>query len=120
VLLRWARENSSPSIKNTLLAPIEQTESENAMRLAIEAVEQSMQILKKTNLWSPNLKASDDVLRPVLENYYERLGRPAIIQKSRFHELIPFLKVSEVDSEIRDVLNEIHRIAKSVKKDDST
>jgi hypothetical protein len=81
------------------------------MLSAINAVEKSMQILKKTDLWSPNLKASDDALRPVLENYYERLGRPATVQKSRFHELIPFMKADEVDNEIREVLDEIHRIA---------
>ena len=111
VLLRWARGNVNPLMQNTLWTPTEQDEHENAMLLAIKAVEESTQILKKTDLWSPNLKASDDVLRPILENYYERLGRSSTVQKARFHELVQFMKADEVNKEIREVLDEIHRIA---------
>jgi len=119
VLLRWARSTLNPMIQNTLWTPAEQDEQANAMLSAIKAVEGSMQILKKTDLWSPNLKASDDALRPVLENYYERLGRQETVQKSRFHELIPFMEADEVDKEIHEVLDEIHRIARAtVKKND--
>jgi len=117
VLLRWARGKPDDSIVNTLLAPefvSEQTERENAMLSAIEDAEKSIRFMKKTDLWSPKLKTSDYVLRPILEDYYERLGRPSsIAQKSRFHELIPFMEPHEVDQEISDVLNSIHEIAVS-------
>ena len=114
VFLRWAKGRANPATANTLLVRdslSEQEEREKIMLSAIEEVEKSTRILRKADLWSPDLKAGDNVLRPVLENYYEHLGRPSTIQKSRFCELIPFLQPKEVDSEIRDILNEIHRIA---------
>jgi hypothetical protein len=89
------------------------------MTLAIREVQKSMKVLKNIDIWSPDLKASDDVLPPVLENYYKRLGRSAIIQKSRFHELISFMKADEVDKEIHEVLDEIHLTAKAATKKDA-
>ncbi|MCL2709491.1 MAG: hypothetical protein FWE95_01305 [Planctomycetaceae bacterium] len=68
---------------------------------------------------STNTSASEEVFPPVLKNYYKNLGRTAIAQKTRFHELIPFMKADEVDKEIRDVLDEIHRTAETaIKKGD--
>ena len=116
VFLRWAKGKPDQLYVNTLLAQddlSERDERERIMLSVIEEVEKSTKTLRKTDLWSPKLKASDDVLRPILENYYELLGRSSIAQKSRFHEFIPFMQPNEVDQEIHEVLNRIHEIATS-------
>ncbi len=116
VLVRWARGKIDPQVEKSLLKSAEleeQEDREKAMRQAIAKVEQSMKTLKKADtLWSHDLKASDEVLRPVIENYYEILGRnEPVAQKSRFYELIELMNADEVDSEIRQVLAGIHGIA---------
>ncbi len=116
VLVRWARGKTDPQVINTLLRNehIEQQDfREQKMREAIAKVEQSMKTLKKADtLWSHDLKASDEVLKPVIENYYEMIGRvDAVAQKARFCELIEFMNADEVDSEIREVLDGIQATA---------
>ncbi|GHT19921.1 ATPase AAA [Planctomycetales bacterium] len=90
--------------------------AEQIMRESIEKIEESIKTLKPKirSIWSPELKASDDILIPILTYYFEKMEQHSQVQKSRFHELIPFMPTEEVDNEIIEVLDTIHNIASSV------
>jgi len=89
--------------------------AEKAMRESIEIIEKSIKNIRPDiqSIWSTDLKASDEVLIPILHDYFKRMNRSAQIQKSRFHELIPFMKPEEVDIEIVGVLDSIQQTASS-------
>jgi len=89
--------------------------AEKAMRESIEIIEKSIKNIRPDikSIWSTDLKASDEVLIPILHGYFKRMNRSAQIQKSRFHELIPFMKPEEVDTEIVGVLDSIQQTASS-------
>jgi hypothetical protein len=115
-LLRWASEHSG-SFDTGLLKKIAEDE-QKVMQQCITDVENSLKFLNKLkatdSITSPQLKASNDVLEPILRNFFERIGKPSQIQKSRFYELIPFMQPEEVDNEITEVLDVIHNTALSV------
>jgi len=112
-LLAWAREMN----RNDGLCGKADV-AEKAMRESIEKIEESIKNIKPDieSIWSADLKASDEVLTPILHDYFKRMNQHSQIQKSRFHELIPFMNPKDVDNEIVEILDSIHRIASSSRK----
>ncbi|MDR1479508.1 MAG: AAA family ATPase [Planctomycetaceae bacterium] len=121
VLVRWARGYLSGDVIGTLLQLTEQEEQTEREKIMLECIEEYSKLFieyqKETDsLWSPNLKASDKVLAPILSKFFEKTGRNPQVQKSRFCELIPFMLADEVDEEIAHILDTINQTASNVKE----
>lgn len=62
--------------------------------------------------WWKNEKPGDWT-EGIFREFYNRIQMPMEVRKGTFNQLIPFLKIEEVDQEIGLVLNEIHELLKS-------
>ncbi|MDR3182237.1 MAG: AAA family ATPase [Planctomycetaceae bacterium] len=110
VLVRWAK-GTNPDEGLFLRADI----AEQAMCESIADIERGLQLVRPDidDIWSKDVKSSDEVLTPILIQYAKRMKQTAL-PKSRFHELILFLKPEEADKEIIQILDDIHQIASRV------
>ena len=69
-------------------------------------------VLKDRNdAWWSNVKASDEFLDVVFPEFYRRIGQRLDFRKADYHRLVPFMKNSDIDSEIGEVLDAIARVA---------
>ena len=85
----------------------------SSMRAAIERVEGALTTLGRGSLWSPDVKASDEVLDPVFRTYYEMLGLYNTMAKKNFHVLVDYIPDAEIDPEISSKLDTIAHVAES-------
>ncbi len=86
-----------------------------AMDESISEVQDALKTLGKDPVWSDDIRAGDDFLVPVFRSYHERLGLPDITGKSDFHKLVEFMPKEEIDPEVTEKLDQIGRVAESVK-----
>lgn len=80
------------------------------MQAAIHDVEQAVQTLGE-NLWSPDRKASEQVLPQVLQRYAGKVADHRRLNKGSYYTLIDFQDAATVDAEVRSVLDDIAALA---------
>ena len=83
-----------------------------AMTEAIEEVSAALRILGRPDPFGPEIKASDDFLKPLFESYFKRLGIPNLMQKTDYHVLTRFVPQERVDPEIALKLDRIAETAR--------
>lgn len=93
----------------------ERENGERVMRECIHKISEAFLTLKKADPWSTDVKASDEFMGPLFEMYFERLGLPNILTKTNYHELVQFVPIDKIDSEIIHVLDLIHETAQKAK-----
>ncbi|MDE0103704.1 MAG: AAA family ATPase [Bryobacterales bacterium] len=113
-LLRFARATARTESQGPLFVEIEIQERLKAMETAVRTVTSALEALGRKSSWSEDVKASDDVLAPVFQNYYRALGLPNLMAKKSFYELAEHLPESEIAEEVRKKLDAIARVATSV------
>lgn len=83
----------------------------DVMAQCISEIEAALLALGKPSLNSPDLKASDDFLEPLFNNFFQKLGLPNLMRKTDYHTLAPFAPTHLLDDEIRqklDLIAEVH------------
>lgn len=90
-----------------LFGQAEATKREGAMSQAIAEIASALKTLRKLDIWSPELKATDEVLDRLFEKYFEKLGMPNLLRKSDYHVLAQFVPKSKIDLEIVQKLDAI-------------
>lgn len=81
-----------------------------AMSRAIEQVEQALNTLGK-DPWGPDIKASDEFLTPLFQQFYKNIKRPNEMSKTNFHVLAEFVSPDNIDKEIEQLLQKIYETA---------
>ncbi|MFC1601826.1 AAA family ATPase, partial [Candidatus Sumerlaeota bacterium] len=120
-LVAYAKATARQQAVGPLFEEVEINRHTEAMNSAVAEVEQAMATLEKGSPWDPQTKVSDDFLTPVFRKYFDKLGQPNIMAKTNFHELAPFVPVSELDPEIGEKLDAIVQVAKAATpRDQST
>ena len=84
-----------------------------AMGKAIDEVSRAVKTLRKISAWGPDVKASDEFLVPLFEQYFAELDMPNLMRKGSFYQLVACMPVEEVDPEIGEKLGAISEVAKS-------
>ncbi len=109
VLLNYARGDQS----SDLFEHVEAERREEAMRKAIAKVTFSLETLNKPSPLSPDIKASEDFLVPVFDNYFKELGLPDALRKADYHTLARFVTVDQIGdaTDVPEKLDAIHDIA---------
>jgi hypothetical protein len=110
-LLAYARHG----LKNDLFGLAEEQKRTQAMKEAIAEVTSALQTLRRISPWSADAKASDDVLDPLFEAYFKKLGLPNVMKKSDYHSLAAFVAREELDPEIVEKLDIIVAVAQKAK-----
>ncbi len=84
-----------------------------AMRDAIGEIKSAMRKLRKGSPWSADVKASDDFLDPLFEDYFGKLDLPNLMAKKNYYQLVQYVPESEIDPEITEKLDAIAAVADS-------
>jgi hypothetical protein len=85
-----------------------------AMQAAIGEVETAQRTLGR-DIWSGDIKATDEVLDPIYRRYFELTRQPLLFRKSDYHRLVRFIDASQIDPEVGRKLDEILATANSAK-----
>jgi energy-coupling factor transporter ATP-binding protein EcfA2 len=101
VLLRWAS-----AIPQSLFTQNMRREMEEV----IAEIERAQEALGKVP-WSPDLKASEEILPPILVGFSKRAPEVPRLSKNRFFELIDFIDPTEIDAEVIEVLDAVQQTA---------
>lgn len=110
VLLAYARHDMS----DDLFGSAERQHREQAMRDAIVEVTRYLEI-DELNPWSPDVKASDDVLDRVFKVFFKTLKLPLQLRKADYHILAGLLTKESLDAEITEKLDAIVALAGKAK-----
>ncbi|MGC8842015.1 MAG: ATP-dependent nuclease [Candidatus Sumerlaeaceae bacterium] len=86
----------------------------NTMEEAIQQVESDLRTLGK-DPWGPDIKASDEFLKPLFEQFYEILNLGDRMRKADYAALAAFVPKEMIDPEITDVLDAIVETAQKAK-----
>jgi ABC-type taurine transport system ATPase subunit len=98
----WARGNDDP-----LFAQIRVEE----MRGAIERIQSAQRELGK-DIWSGDIKATDEVLDPIFRQYFAAIKQPLLFRKADYHGLVQFIEPRDVDQEVQEKLDRILTLAR--------
>jgi AAA domain, putative AbiEii toxin, Type IV TA system len=77
-----------------------------SMQVAISEVETAQRTLGR-DIWSADIKATDEVLDPIFRRYFELTRQPLLFRKSDYHRLVRFIRPTVVDPEITEKLDMI-------------
>jgi hypothetical protein len=100
----YAEQTGEASVAGPLFSGAEAGRRLQAMRESIEEMETALRTLGKGSPWNPNLKASDDFLAPLFQNYFRKLGIPNLMAKKDFYELASLVPQNRIDGEIGEKL----------------
>lgn len=87
---------------------------ERAMREAIAEVTKFLEIDDKSP-WSPDVKASEEVLDRIFRLFFKKLGIPLELRKSEYHILASLVPKEKLDPEITEKLDAIVAVAQNAK-----
>ena len=76
------------------------------MQEAIDRIAAAQQDLGK-DIWSPDIKATDDVLDPIFRRYFKQTGQGVLFRKADYHELVWFIEPHDIDPEVIEKLDGI-------------
>ncbi|HVC59416.1 MAG TPA: AAA family ATPase [Acetobacteraceae bacterium] len=82
----------------------------HAMRVAIDEIEAAQRTLGK-DIWSSDIKATDEVLDPIFRRYFALTKEPLLFRKADHHRLVRFMPPAEVDPEVAEMLDRIVAVA---------
>ena len=114
-LAAYAHKSSNEYEQTPLFAMSESNRRADAMREAIEEIDQALGALGKGSPWDPDVKVSDDFLSPLFRAYFEKIDLPNLMLKRDFYELADCVPEAEIDPEITEKLDLIAETAESAK-----
>ncbi|NUQ36642.1 MAG: AAA family ATPase [Caldilineales bacterium] len=100
VLLRWA-ERSGSEAEGPLFAVRWRT----IMEEEITKLEQALAVARRPSPWGADIKASDEFLDPLFENFYQRMQLPNLMRKTDYHILASHVLAEELDQEVAEKLD---------------
>ncbi len=83
------------------------------MDQSITEITQALEALGKGDVWSDDLKVSDEFLKPLFRNFYSKLDLPNMMEKSNFHRLAKCVPENEIAPEIEEKIGAIVKVAES-------
>ena len=110
VLMAWAFHD----VADDLFGMAERVHRKQAMEKAIAEVVHLLEIDEKSP-WSPDVKATDEVLDRIFRIFFKELNLPLSFRKRDYHLLAGFLSKQQIDKEVIEKLNAIVEIAARAK-----
>ena len=115
----YAGASAPEGVEGPLYTAAEANRRVQVMREAVDAIESALGTLGKGSPWDADVKASDDFLPPLFEDWFRRLGLPNLMPKSNFHALAEHVPAGEIDPEIGAKLDAIARVAERAAPSDA-
>lgn len=111
-LLAYARHDQ-PS--DDLFGQAEANRRAAAMKEAIDEIAAAFKKLKRQDPWSPDVKATDEFLDPLFDEFFKKIGMENILRKSDYHVLAALIPPEQIDREVVEKLDAIVEVAKTAK-----
>lgn len=109
IFIDWARGN----ISNDLFGPSEALQREQAMIKALDDVLPGSANRRANDEYWSEIKASVEIEK-ILKTFYFYMGYKGDTSKGKYFELIKYLKVEEIDPEVKEKLDFIFDVVKKV------
>lgn len=106
---------AASGVSEDLFGHAERKQRLDAMDAAIAEVSSALKTLGKPDPWSPDIKATDDFLDPLLKAFSEKLGVPLVLRKNEYYQLAKFVPREAIDAEVVEKLDAIARVASTAK-----
>lgn len=113
VLAAYARASVTTESIGPLFDAQEADRRADSMGDAIAEIEHALETLDVGSPWSADIKASDQVLEPILRTFSKTLGLYNQMAKRNFHQLVEHVPDDEIDPEIIEKLDAIATVAES-------
>lgn len=99
--------------KGDLFDSTEISEREETIKREMEKLEEASKILNRPEPFSDDIKASDDFLVPLFENFTASLNKPTsmALQKKDFYKLVERIPPEEIDEKVKVALDIIVDVA---------
>ncbi|MEK7408738.1 MAG: hypothetical protein AAB225_27040 [Acidobacteriota bacterium] len=85
------------------------------MQRCIEDLVPPLALRNRSDPWWTNVKASDEFLDRIFDEYFRRLNLPNLMRKSDYHELARLVPKDLIAAEIVEKLDAIAEVARSAK-----
>ena len=83
----------------------------DAMRQAIDEIEAAQRTLAR-DIWSSDVKATDEVLDQIFRRYFELTKEPLLFRKADYHGLVRFMSPDDIDREVTENLDRMYAVQK--------
>jgi ABC-type branched-subunit amino acid transport system ATPase component len=103
VLLRWALQAAGGNAS----APLFGAQWSDVMEKCIDELEKALKTARRGSPWGDDIKASDEFLDPLFENFFSAVGLPNLMRKTDYHRLAEMMRPDECDPEITTVLDSV-------------
>lgn len=110
VLIAYAKHDQP----DDLFGHAEANRREQAMKETIIELTQALKTLKRPDPWSSDIKATDDFLNPLFEEYFKKLKLPNLLRKTDYHILASLVPIEKINSEVIEKLDIIAKTASEV------
>jgi hypothetical protein len=111
VLLQYARTRHP----DDWFGRAENERGERLMAESIAEIGQALETLGKPSMWSADIKASDEVLDPLFDKFFKKLGLPNQLRKTNYHVLASLVLKEDIDTEVTEKLDLIVEVARRAK-----
>ena len=103
--------------KGDIFDNLQISKRESQIKQEIERLEVAAKTLNKPKPFSDDIKASDDFLTPLFDNFSVSLGKPKSmsLQKKDFYKLVEYIPKKEIDEEVNEKLDVIVKVAETGK-----
>ena len=111
VVERYARREGAARAAGPLFAEAEAARAAHVMLRCVEDQVPPVALRDPGSAWWDNVKASDELLAPVFEAYFEALGLPNRMRKTSYHVLAGLVPPTEIAPEVVEQLDRISDVA---------
>ena len=110
-LLAWASEFGRASAAGPLFEQAGTQRTEQVMRKCIEDRVPPAALRNRNDSWWSDVKASDDFLERVFEDFFQGLGLYQDFSKADYYRLVKFIPEELIDSEVVQALDDLLQVA---------
>jgi hypothetical protein len=101
--------------QDDLIDRAEAQHREELMQSCVAEMVSALKVARRPDPWGPDIKATDEFLDPLFENYYQRLGTPQQTYKRDYHALADAMPLDQIDPEVVLMLDAIAEVAQNAR-----
>lgn len=114
-LVAWAASLAGDDEQDLFVAH-ERTRLVETMQARIQRFEAALKEIGKPSMWSPDIKATDEVLDPLILSFLTEANLPPqTMYKKDYHRLADFIPLEQIDAEVQEKLDAVLAVSRSAR-----
>ena len=97
----------------------ERERRQTVMQESIRQLEDALNKLRKPSPWSSDIRATDEFLDPLFDEYFTKLELPNLLRKSDYYSLAELVPADKIHPDVREKLDAIVKTASKAKTRES-